>query len=174
VGVARLFSRLENQKKRTLGLLELPSATVESGIVDDEFDWLDDLPDEWRPPEELQRPTPIPLINFVSLVITSGRASNAIIERVALLLASHQRFNLWCQTEDRNRLPLKDQFVQSIEAMRMLELCWNAWCRHRAVCETGAMPTGDDYRRIFAALDQARVRFGQMSSGVHETEGGEE
>ncbi|RSS83969.1 hypothetical protein [Streptomyces sp. WAC06614] len=122
----------------------------------DEFDWLDDLPDAWSVPPELQGPTRVHFVNFVICVISSDYASNSINEAIGELLAEHGRFNVSYQLSAKERLPDKDLMGLSAALEGVLKKCWEAWLKYQQIWTSGSAPSGGDYQQLLTDLRASR------------------
>lgn len=103
-------------------------------------------------------------VNLTVEVVTSRYAFNSIVERVALLLAADQRYQVWFKAgvarwSETEILAILDRSTE------ILDLCRKAWSRHVAIYEGGRTPEVEDFGDLIGTFDTARAQYEGMMSG---------
>lgn len=122
--------------------------------MEDDLEWLADLPEPWRPPAELAVPTPNRLVNLLVLVSSSRYAFNALVERSALLVAERERFNQWVLTEGKGSLSDREFVMRSAETEAVLRDCWQAWSEYVRAWEGDERPAAAVYAQVLEVFER--------------------
>lgn len=91
------------------------------------WEWIEEVPSGWTPPEELRVPTGIVRLDLPIMMLSSGSLGNDLIDLVGQLLSEGSRFSMWFAVEAKKKVSPKDLAILSMTVSNQLQPVYEAW-----------------------------------------------
>ncbi|MGW4290371.1 hypothetical protein ACWEIK_25945 [Streptomyces sp. NPDC004673] len=91
------------------------------------WEWLDEIPSGWVPPEELRVPTGIVRIDLPIRMLSSSALGNDLIDLVGRLLSESARFSIWFGSEAKKIASPKQLALLSLTEGEQHHHVYEAW-----------------------------------------------
>lgn len=123
------------------------------------WEWLNELPDEWVPGDDIREPTRIPSVNLAITMLASQRLGNDIIELVGMLIKENARYSTWFASSAKAGVGSdRDLALLSMLGHEQTRLVYEAWTSYAAAFESsGGLAAACDaqYAKLRDALRDA-------------------
>ncbi|MFJ4005842.1 hypothetical protein ACIPWL_20665 [Streptomyces sp. NPDC090023] len=91
------------------------------------WEWLDDVPSGWVPPEELRVPTGILSTDLPIRMLSSRALGNDLVDLVGRLLSESARFSIWFGSEAKKTASPKELALLSLTTNEQHRHVYEAW-----------------------------------------------
>lgn len=91
------------------------------------WEWLDDLPDEWEYPPELEAPTPFPETNLVIKIVSCKYIGHDVRAAVGRFVSEHAIYTIWLTEVKGSGGTAKDMAVLGNIQQEQTRRAYEAW-----------------------------------------------
>ncbi|MFF0383231.1 hypothetical protein [Streptomyces sp. NPDC004286] len=91
------------------------------------WEWMDEIPSGWSPPEELRRPTGVVGVDLPIRMLSSNTLGNDLIDLVGRLLSEGARFSIWFGSEAKRISSPEQLAILSLKADEQHHRVYEAW-----------------------------------------------
>ncbi|MFG3044350.1 hypothetical protein ACGFZR_05400 [Streptomyces sp. NPDC048241] len=91
------------------------------------WEWMDEIPSGWVPPEELRVPTGILSTDLPIMMLSSSALGNDLIDLVGRLLSESARFSIWFGSEAKKTASPKELALLSLITNEQHRHVYEAW-----------------------------------------------
>jgi hypothetical protein len=115
------------------------------------FEWLNDIPDEWEPPEELLEPTGDIVANLAIKMLRCEFLGHRVRILLGQFIAEQSLFTVWFLSERKHGAGAKEAVELTLVPSEQVRVVYEAWQRFDGV------PTTADTREELTKLGDRRA-----------------